>query len=319
MDKKVVFMFSGQGSQYYNMGKKLYTHNKIFRDMMCNVNDIVYRISGYSVLDKVYEEGKQSSQAFDRTIYTHPAIFMVQYSLAQALLQSGIEPNYVLGMSMGEFVSAALSGVMDLEDIMETILMQAETFESYCEPGGMLAILGDPKLYRTESMLYEDSELVAVNFHTHFVVSGKIDKLHKISEFLRSKGIANQKLPVSFAFHSALLEPAASKMQNFLRTKTCKDPKIPFVSCLYGDILKKLPNNYFWSVVREPMEFMQAIRKIENCQENIYVDLGPSGTLANFAKYNLPEYCRSQVLAVITPFNQELENLEKVKALVLTK
>ena len=147
MIKQCVFMFSGQGSQYYHMGRELFIKNSIFRKWMKKQDDIVHEIIGESVLDKLYDNEKRRHEVFNRILHTHPTIFMVEYAMAQIFIESGVEPDYVLGTSLGEFVSAAIAGVMCIEELLELILKQAEFFEDYCQSGGMIAILHDFKLF----------------------------------------------------------------------------------------------------------------------------------------------------------------------------
>src|SRR3990172_1974894 len=116
MGRSIVFMFSGQGSQYYQMGKDLFTLQPVFREWMNRLDHIAYTITGEHVLDKLYHEKKRMDEPFDRVLYSHPATFMVGYSLARLLIESGIYPAYVLGASLGEFVSATVAEVMGLED-----------------------------------------------------------------------------------------------------------------------------------------------------------------------------------------------------------
>lgn len=317
MGKSVVFLFSGQGSQYYHMAKELFAQHPVFRKWMLRLDGITYEVLGKSVLEQLYNKKKQIHERFDRTLYTHPAIFMVEYALAQVLSESGIHPDYVLGASMGEFASAAVAGIMGVEEIFEALLKQAELFESHCPEGGMLAIIHDSTLYSATPLIYENVELASVNFDSHFVVSGRNNKLKSIESFLKEKGIIYQELPVSYGFHSSLIDPAATFYTDFLEKYSCQKPQIPLVSGLNGKILTRLPKDYFWSIARKPVQFPKAIQALEKTQCCIYLDLGPGGTLANFTKRNLDNDSHSESHAMITPFNQELKNLEKIKGLIL--
>jgi len=173
---------------------------------MFRLDKIVYEIIGESVLGQLFSEKKRKSEKFSRTLYTHPAIFMVEYALAQVLLESGVELNYVLGTSMGEFCSAAIAGVMEAEELLVLLLKQAELFENHCHEGGMFAIIHDPSLYDEISLIHENSESASINFDSHFVISGENSKLKIIERFLKEKNILYQELPVSYSFHSSLIQ-----------------------------------------------------------------------------------------------------------------
>ena len=157
-------MFSGQGSQYYHMGMELFKKHPVFRNWMQTLDATAYVICGHSILDYLYDEDKKKSDSFNQTIYTHPAIFMVEFALAKIFLERGIKPDYVLGTSIGEFATAAVTHVMSFEEAMLALIRQAEVLETHCEKGGMLAILHDPTIYDDMPFLYENSE-VLINQH----------------------------------------------------------------------------------------------------------------------------------------------------------
>lgn len=315
MVKPIVFMFSGQGSQYYQMGKELYVQNPVLRKWMFKLEQIAQEISGYSIIEELYNEKKWVGEQFNRTLYTHPAIFMLEYALAQVLLEDGVEPDYVLGASLGEFTSAAIADVMRVEELLELVIKQAQAFESNCLSGGMIAIINDFSLFWETPLIYENSELASINFDSHFVISGSTDKLKIIEEFLQSKGIIYQVLPVSYGFHSSLIDSAANDYRDFLRGRSYQTPNIPLISGVYGTQLPQLPNEYFWEIARRPINFPEAIRGLEKerRQNLIYLDLSPGGTLANFAKRNIDINSQSEVYVIMTPFNQDSKNLAKVK------
>lgn len=318
MNKPVIFMFSGQGSHYFKMGLEMFLEHQTFKKWMRDLNEMASDTLGESVLDKLYDKTKSSSDLFDKTLYSHPAIFMVEYALAQVLLEDGIEPDYVLGTSMGEFSSAAVAGVISVEEVLKALIKQAQVLETHCKKGGMTAIIHNTTLFNEMPRLFNNSELASVNFHSHFVVSGQPESLKDIEKFLQQKNMTYQRLPVSIGFHSALIEPAAPIYTDFLRQKTYQPPKIPFISCAYADILTSLPQNYLWEVIRKPILFQQTVQALENKQAYVYLDLGPSGTLANFVKYNLTKHSQSKSFPILTPFGQSLQNLEKVKGLFKT-
>ncbi|MUL33892.1 ACP S-malonyltransferase [Priestia megaterium] len=312
MDKAIVFLFSGQGSQFYHMGRKMFEQVPAFRKWMLKLDKMVIPLIGESILAQLYSDSNEKTDHFVRTLYTHPAIFMVEYALAQALIENGIKPNYVLGSSLGEFTAAAVADVMDLEKMLKLVVKQAQSFETCCEKGGMLGILHDPCLYKQNPLLYKKSELVSVNYEAHFVVSGRLDHLRDIQEFLRREGIAFQELPVSYAYHSNLIDPAASSYLEFLRTKSCGKPQVCFLSSMTGLQETKLQSDYFWNVVRKPIQFAKAVQRLESKHDSIYVDLSPAGTLASFSKRNLKTNSQSETYSIITPFNQDIGNFSKV-------
>src|SRR5262245_63688851 len=146
-----VFMFSGQGSQYFHMGRALYDDNDTFRDWMIRLDDIARGASGRSVIETLYSDAHGKGDPFDRTLLTHPAIFMVEYSLAQSLMRAGVWPDIVLGASLGSFAAAAVAGFIGVEDALTAVMRQATALEECCEPGGMIAVLAIPACFRMDS------------------------------------------------------------------------------------------------------------------------------------------------------------------------
>src|SRR5690349_3091584 len=106
--KRTVWMFSGQGSQYFRMGRDLYDTDPAFREAMSQCDRHLKVLMGESILDVIYHGSEsRASVEFDNILHTHPALFCVQYSLAQTLLRRNLKPDLLLGYSLGEFVGAA--------------------------------------------------------------------------------------------------------------------------------------------------------------------------------------------------------------------
>lgn len=310
---KTVFMFSGQGSQYFQMGRALFTDDAVFRSSMLRMDVIVRDLCGMSVVEELYSPNRSKAESFTRTALTHPALFMVEYSLAQSLLQAGVVPDMTLGASLGSFAAAAISGMVTAEDALTAVTRQATILEACCEPGGMLAILAEPGLLR-EDFLSRRSVLAGSNFSSHFVVSARRQDLTELEQALQQRGITYQRLPVCFAFHSPWIEPAREPFESFMRSVRYESGRLPMMCCERGAALTSLPEGYFWSVTRNVIRFSDAIAALEREGCHRYIDVGPAGTLATFLKYGLSPQSRSTVQPILTPYGQDLKNLTAVRA-----
>ncbi len=315
---KTIFMFSGQGSQYYGALKSLFAESRVFKKEMNRLDAIAGDILGESVLDRLYDESRQK-ELFDRTLYAHPALFMQQYAISQVLLNMGIKPDIVLGVSVGEFLSAAVSGALSVEDAFCAVIRQAEDIERNCSPGRMLAILDNCKLYDSNQILHENSTLAGVFCDSHFVVSGTEKGLGRITSFLKRENIDFMALPVLHGFHSALIDPAQASFMAFCKDLSCYPPEIPFISCIEAEPISALPVEHFWKIAREPIFFMKTIFNLERKESYIYLDLGPSGTLSNFVLRNLGGFSKSLCMALATPFGNEKSLLKKAQKVFSNK
>jgi acyl transferase domain-containing protein len=311
MSAKTVFMFSGQGSQYYQMAQQLYAENSVFRGWMTRLDNLAYDIAGRRVVADIYARPK--GETFDRLASTHPAIFMVEYALAQCLIVEGIEPDVVLGASLGSFAAAAIGGYVRVEHAIDAVLKQADVFERCCEPGGMIAIMGDPALYG-EPFLAGRSDLAAVNFGGHFAVSARRRELEPIEAALRERDITHQRLPLGIAFHSRWIDSAYAPFSALMRTLPTTRGCVPLACCEGAALLAGLGDDYFWRVARNPIRFMDTLAMLERSGPHRYIDVGPAGTLATFAKYALPAGSASTVHPILTPYGQDTKHLDALLA-----
>ena len=306
-------MFSGQGSQYFQMGRELFEKNEIFRDWMVRLDDIPRQLSGRSVVEVLYSDLYGKGDPFDRTLLTHPAIFMVEYSLAETLIHAGVQPDMVLGASLGSFAAAAVAGFIEFEDALISVVRQALTFEEYCEPGGMTAVMAEPALLADE-FVSGRCELAAVNFSSHFVVSARCAELTAIEAALDRQNVGYQRLPVSFPFHSQWIDQAKVPFESFMRSIPRKQGRLPLACCDHSAILSGLSDDYFWNVARRPVRFRETTARLEQRGACRYIDVGPSGTLATFLKYGMPATTRSTVHTILTPFGLDRKNLAALLA-----
>ncbi len=304
MDRPLVFMFSGQGSQYYQMGKLLYEQNPEFRVWMDRGDNLVYQKLNYSILAILYDRTKRKSDEFSRTLYTHPAIFMVQYALAQALQSEGIYPAKVLGASLGELTAAATSGFLTFEDALNIVIIQAQNIEKFCQPGRMLTILSSLDIYNDLIEINRYITLAADNFPGHFILSGGINELKIIVEWLQRRNITSHMLPITHGFHSSWVDPLRKPFFNSAKNFGFKLATIPFYSCATASMQPMISCEHLWKAIREPILFRQTIQELEQEGPYYYLDVGPSGTLFTFTKYNLSPNSKSKAKAILSPYTQ---------------
>ena len=111
--RSVVFMFSGQGSQYYQMGRAFFDENPTFRRILLELDDVATPLLGRSIVDVLYNDGRRKDEPFNKLKLTSAAIFMVEYALAKTLMNDGIHPDCLLASSMGIYAAAAIAAAID--------------------------------------------------------------------------------------------------------------------------------------------------------------------------------------------------------------
>lgn len=315
MTAATVFMFSGQGSHYFQMGKALFDGNDTFRGWMLRLDEIARQWTGASVVETLYSSTASKGDPFDRTLLTHPAIFMVEYALAQSLMDADVWPDMLLGVSLGSFAAAAVAGSLAVEEALTAVIRQAQALEESCEPGGMTAILADPALF-AEEFLGGRSALAAINFSSHFVVSARQSELGEIEALLGQRNVSHQRLPVSFPFHSHWIDGAREPFAAHMQTVRCKAPRIPVACCDRSAFVADVSGDYFWDVVRRPMRFRETIAQLEAQGPCRYIDAGPAGTLATFLKYGILANSPSTAHTILTPFGGDQKNMTALLASV---
>jgi acyl transferase domain-containing protein len=134
-----MFMFSGLGSQYYQMGRGLFTGHPGFRRLMQDMDAVVQDLTGESVIRTLYDPAYAKSDPFDSLLVSSAALFMVEYALAEAMIEVGMVPDGVLGVSLGAFAAATIAGCISRDESLEWIIRQSQIVQRCCGNGGMIA------------------------------------------------------------------------------------------------------------------------------------------------------------------------------------
>jgi len=307
---RTLFMYSGQGSQYYLMGRELYQKNASFREAM-DACDALYRShTGRSLVSELYDDAKRHKE-MTNILFAHPALFSVGYSLTQVLLHAGIEPDGVLGYSLGEYIAATIAGVVSLKDAMALVMHQAQLISEKAGGGGMLSVMTAVDHFERNPDLYEGATLASVNFERNFVVSASKEVLIAIKNRLDAQDITSALLPVDHGFHSVAMDPIESEFRQFVKNLPQQTPRLPIYSAMRGRELDGFDDQYFWDVLRRPVAFHQLIGSL-SAQENFrFIDLGPTGTLSGFIKYGFGSRIDHSV-----SINQFGRNMETVSTLL---
>ena len=311
MSKPVVFMFSGQGSQYYKMGMELYQNHPRFKLWMDHCSEIAAPLINASLVEVIYQS-EAKSEPFDRLLYSNPALLCIEFSLAKILMEKGIQPDYLMGYSLGEISASVVGGALSLEDGIELAIDSAKNIEEDSPASGMLAIIESPTLLNSCPEIFSSCWLAGRNFHNNFVMGGLSRDIDKLQNSLVEKNIVCQRLPVNYGFHTLVMDPLEAKLKKLLKSFSFNQLNIPMYSCLESKIITEIRDDYFWDVIRYPVEFEKTVMKMNTEQEYSFIDVGPSGTLATFVKYLLHKNSQSTHLEMMNQFGRDLQSLKKV-------
>nr|AAY00052.1 acyltransferase [uncultured bacterial symbiont of Discodermia dissoluta] len=284
--KSVVWMFSGLGSQRYRMGESFFREEPVFKRTLERCDEIVRPLLHDSMLQTVYRPRGGQFEAFADTQFAAPALFSVQYSLAQVLLARGHRPHYLVGYSLGECVAYVLAGVLDLQDGLHCVVKLAELAREYCQPASMVAILAAPEIMHQMAEGFDAFHLAAINFNTNFVVTGPQAAESALLTDLRGRGIVAQALPVEYGFHSRLIDPMEEAYRRRLRALPLRPPQIDIISACQANTLHHVNPDDFWVALRHSIDFRHTVTLLDRLGDCELMDLGPSGTMANFIKYD---------------------------------
>jgi acyl transferase domain-containing protein len=313
--KNIVFIFGGQGSQYYNMARELYESDDVFRDCIVDM-DLKYKeIAKYGVVDEIFRKDKRRGVELKELKYSHPSIFMIEYALSETLKKKGICPNAVIGVSLGEYTAAVLAGCFNYITALECIAKQVELLLSIHTHGCMITILEDPDLYYSIDILNQHSTLVAVNYDKHFVVSCSIKAVELIEEVLSEKKVFFIKLPVNYGFHSSLINEIEIPYKEYLSTYEFKRPSIPLILSSRKREVETLNSEYLWDSISGPMYFKEAILSTMK-NECFYIDLTPGSTMKNIGVKIFNDEERDNIQGIITPFGNELKNIQTIQRII---
>ncbi|MCH9699426.1 MAG: SDR family NAD(P)-dependent oxidoreductase [Gammaproteobacteria bacterium] len=277
----LAIIFSGQGSQYPGMTADLYQRWPVYRhwiNQCAEYLEDVLDIPFQTLLFKARHDDLQ------QTCYAQPAIFAVDYALYKLWQSWGIEPDAVMGHSLGEYVAACVAGVLSLKDALSLVTARARIMQQALQPGGMLAVSASPQQLSNAlpDDLFSQLDIAAVNSPHHCVLSGLENLLEQARQELGQQQIHSSVLQVSHAFHSRLMEPAISGLQEVLNPLAFNKPSIPLVSNVTGQIISdEMSDPQYWlRHCRQTVRFADGIQTLKQLDCSAFLECGARPVLS---------------------------------------
>ncbi|MEW9533752.1 type I polyketide synthase [Microbispora sp. NPDC049125] len=275
-------LFTGQGSQYPAMTRRLYEASPPYRERLDAVDQALRPHLGYSLVDALFAGGEEIHD----TGLAQPALFAVEYAMGGALLDLGVRPAFMLGHSVGEYAAACLAGALDLEDAARLIVLRGALMRELPRSGSMIAVKAAVEDVRPLVDACADVSLAAVNGPGDVVVSGDSAAVAAIGDRLAAGGARVTRLTVSHAFHSPLMRPVLEAFGEAAATVTARTPSVPVISTLRGRRLDGEPMDgaYWTEHIEGTVRFGDALAVALAGEPTHLVEVGPRPVLLPLAR-----------------------------------
>jgi acyl transferase domain-containing protein/acyl carrier protein len=300
--QSIAFMFPGQGAQYANMGKELYETEAIFREQVDHCCEILQLHLGMDLRTLLYpQDCEVAAEKLKQTHIAQPALFVIEYALAQLWMSWGVYPQAAIGHSIGEYVAACLAGVFSLENALALVAARGRLMQQM--PAGSMLAVSLPQ-EQVQALLNKELSIAASNAPSACVVAGSHDAINLFQEKLLEKGINCRRLHVSHAFHSSMMDSILEPFRQEVAKVKLHPPKMPFISNVTGTWMtnqQATDPNYWVKHLRRTVCFSAGISELLQEPNRILLEVGPGRTLSTLAK----QHSTDRVIVSSLPHPQE--------------
>ncbi|GGO22422.1 hypothetical protein GCM10010116_45230 [Microbispora rosea subsp. aerata] len=312
--RRVAFMFPGLGEQYVDMGRGLHESEPVFRRELDRCLELLRERSGLdlapvlffpegtrrdtggetagpdlrAMLGRRKDDRAAQRVTLDETRYAQPAMFAVEYALAQLWLSRGVEPDALIGYSLGEYVAATLAGVFSLEDALHLVAERARLIEGL--PGGAMLAVQLPE-QEVRPLLGAELSLAAINGSDLCVVAGPTPAVDELQARLTGDGLAARQLRTTHAFHSGMMEPLTAAFIEQVEAVPRRRPAIPYLSNVTGDWITDadaVDPAYYARHMCQAVRFGAGVEKLWQQRGRVLLEVGPGQSLGMLAQQARP-------------------------------
>ena len=306
---RLAFVYSGNGSQWEGMGRRLLTDSSVFREAVQEVDALFKPLAGFSILDELL--GLPGPGRYAATEIAQPALFAVQVGLTRLLELQGVGPQAVVGHSVGEIAAAWAAGALTLAAAVEVVHHRSRLQGTTRGAGGMTAVklpfAGLDALLRDHANL-SDLVIAACNSSDSCTVAGPVDQLTVLEDLLQAEGHTWRRLDLDYAFHSSAMDPIERELRQSLANLDVRTACLDFHSSVTGGRLAgvQLDAAYWWRNIREPVAFAPAVNGLLDEGVNVFLEIGPHPVLSSYLRRASQD---REVRAVVLPTQTKKEDV----------
>lgn len=285
--QKLVFMFSGLGSQYLGMCKDLYKAEPLFKEDIDKCVSFLQEITGQDIKHVLFADSADKAIAHDIETGQY-IVFIIEYAIAKLLMSWGIKPAAIIGYSFGEYVGACIAGVFSVEDALRIIHKRGQLMKSL--PEGLM--LGVPLPANEVAHTLNDQLSLAIDNGPSCVVAGPEEAIAAFEDTIKAKRLMCMRLDATRAVHSHMMESIMDELQEFISTIRLSAPNIPYVSNVTGDWItdNDATDPLYWAKhLRHTVQFYKGVKTLLDSDKYIYAEIGPGGDISALVNRELEQ------------------------------
>jgi acyl transferase domain-containing protein len=287
---KVAFMFPGQGALPVNTARELFETEPLFRKTLKTCAEFVESLLKTDLLDLIYpapEQAEESARKLTQPAWGLPALFSLEYALAQLWMSWGIKPQALIGHSFGEYAAACLAGVFSLEEALSLAVARGRLMQNL-PPGAMCAA----RLSASEAPRFLNGALAlaSINSRASCVFAGPVAEIESLERRLTMEHIAFRRLDVKSAYHSPAVDPLLEEITRLVEGTTRNLPAIPLISSLTGSWIgaqEAVAPSYWAEQMRRTVRFGDGLDQLAAESFSVLIEIGPDQTLTPLARQHL--------------------------------